>query len=185
MDLEDLGGESGEPIGGLATKIWYAKKSDFSLIVDPKKMDDENPENVAQDYKELVEITENHVFKTTKCFKTIPFIQETGGIKTAPIGAKGGKLSENELVIEIAGSKAEVLGLMRAIKNEDLIVLAEEVGTGNIRQLGWSKYGASADCEHELTPTLEGKNSGKITFKDKNTGPASIYKGEISVIPAP
>lgn len=186
MNLEDLGGESAEPISGLATKAWYAKRSDFETIVDTKKMEDENPANVAQNNEELMIITDNHVFKTTKCFKTIDFVQETGEIKTKSIGPKGGKLFENTIPIEIAGSRAELLGFMRAIKNGDLIVLVEEVGTGNIRQLGWSKYGAEAsDLEHEIGAALEGKNSAKITFKDKNLGPASIYKGEISVIPAP
>ena len=186
MNLEDLGGESAEPISGLATKAWYAKRSDFETIVDTKKMEDENPNNVAQNYAELMEITENHVFKTTKCFKTIDLIQETGEIKTKSIGANGGKLFENSISMELAGSSAEILGFMRAIKNEPIILLVEEVGTSNIRQLGWSKYAAEAsELEHDLSTALEGKNSLKITFKDKNLGPASIYKGEISVIPAP
>lgn len=185
MDIEDLGGESAEPIAGLVTKAWYAKWTDFETIVDPKKMDDEDPSKIAQEYEELMEITENHVFKSTKCFKTIDFIQEAGGLKTKPIGPKGGKLFENEIGMELAGSEAKLLGFMRAMKNEKLIVLVQEVGNGNIRQLGWSKYAASAETEHELGEALEGKNSAKITFKDKNVGPPSIYKGEISVIPAP
>lgn len=186
MNLEDLGGEIEEPISGLATKVWYAKRKDFETIVDTKKMEDENPANEAQSNEELMVITDNHVFKSTKCFKTIDLIQETGELKTKSIGPKSGKLFENSITIEIAGSSAAVLGFMRAIKNGDLIVLAEEVGTGNIRQLGWSKYGAEAsDLEHEIGTALEGKNSAKITFKDKNFGPASIYKGEISTIPAP
>lgn len=186
LDLENIGGESAEPIAGLATKVWYARKSDFVTIIDTKKMEDEDPDNVAETNAELMEITETHIFKTTKCFKTIDFVQETGEVKTKSIGPKGGKLFENEVTIEVAGSKAELLGLMRAIKNPDLIVLVEEVGSGNIRQLGWSKFGAEAsNLEHEIGSPLEGKNSAKITFKDKNLGPASIYKGEISTIPAP
>lgn len=186
MNLEDLGGESAEPIGGLATKVWYAKKSDFAVIVDTKKMEDEDPDNVAASFEQLMEIEANHEFKTTKCFKTIDFVQETGEVKTKSIGTKGNKLFENEVTIEVAGSKSQNLGFMRAIKNDDLIVLVEEVGTGNIRQLGWSKYGASPEnLEHEIAAALEGKNSAKITFKDKNLGPASIYKGEIQVVPAP
>ena len=186
LPLEDLGGESAEPIAGLATKAWYARKSDFETIADTKKMEDKDPLNVAGNYTELMEIAETHVFKTTKCFKTIDFIQETGEVKTKGIGPKGGKLFENSIPIELSGSSAELLGFMRAIKNEKLIVLVQEVGTGNIRQLGWSKYAAEAsDLEHEIGALLEGKNSAKITFKDKNFGPASIYKGEISVVPAP
>lgn len=186
MDLENLGGVSAEPMAGLATKVWLADKRDFDTIVDTKKMEDENPANVAGNLDELMIITDNHVFKTTKCFNTIDFVQETGEVKTKSIGPKGGKIFENEVTIEVAGSQSQLLGFMRAVKNKDLIVLVEEVGTGNIRQLGWSKYGAEAsNLEHEITGVLEGKNSAKITFKDKNLGPASIYKGEISTIPAP
>jgi len=37
MDLENLGGESQEPIAGLATRVWYSQKSDFETIIDTKK----------------------------------------------------------------------------------------------------------------------------------------------------
>ena len=186
VNLENIGGESLEPISGLATKVWYARKTDFLLINDTKRMEDEaDPTNVAASYEELMVIEADHTFKTGKCFKTIDFIQETGSIKTKPIGAKGGKLFENSVEIEMHGSDATVLGFMRAIKNDKLIVLVEEVGSGNIRQIGWSKYAAEADgLDHEIAAMLEGKNSAKITFKDKNFGPASIYKGAITVVPA-
>lgn len=186
LDLEDLGGESAEPIAGLATRAWYARHSDFETIVDTKRMEDLDPANVAGSYEELMEINDDHVFKTGKCFNTIDFIQETGEVKCKTIGAKGGKLFENDVTIELAGSSSKLLGFLRAIKNDKLIVLVEEIGTGNVRQLGFSKYAAVADgLDHELAALVEGKNSAKVTFKDKNFGPASIYNGTISVTPAP
>lgn len=186
MQLENIGGESAEPIAGLATRAWYAKHTDFATIVDTKRMEDEDPLNVAASLEELMEITENHTFKPGKCFKTIDFIQETGEVKCKLIGSKGGKLFENEVTIELQGSSSKLLGFLRAIKNDNLIVLVEEIGTGNVRQLGFSRYAAFADVlEHELAALVEGKNSAKVTFKDKNFGPAAIYKGEIAVVAVP
>lgn len=185
LDLDNIGGESAEPIAGLATKAWYARHDDFVTIRDSKRMEDEVPANVAETFEELMEITDDHVFKTGKCFKTIDFIQETGEVKCKMIGTKGAKLFENEVTLELEGSSSKLLGFLRAVKNEKLVLLVEEVGTGNIRQLGFSRYAAFPDVlEHELAPLLEGKNSVKVTFKDKNFGPASIYKGEISTTPA-
>jgi len=34
--LEDIGGESCEPVSGLVNKIYYALHSDFATINDPK-----------------------------------------------------------------------------------------------------------------------------------------------------
>ena len=185
LNLENLGGESAEPIAGLATRVWYARHNDFATIVDTKRMEDTNSANVADSFEELMVIQDDHTFKTGKCFKTIDFIQETGEVKCKTIGNKGGKLFENEVTIELAGSSSSLLGFLRAIKNDKLIVLVEEAGTGNIRQLGFSKFAAVADVlEHELGTLLEGKNSAKVTFKDKNFGPASIYNGEILLTPA-
>ena len=186
IDIEDIGGETPEPIAGLATRAWYARKSDFDTIVDTKKMQDDDPANVAANFEELMEINDDHVFNSGKCFKKIDFIQETGLIKTKLIGATGGKLFENDVTIELQGSSSKLLGFLRAIKNDKLIVLVEEVGTGHIRQLGFSKYGAIPDAlDHEIAALVEGKNSATVTFKDKNFGPAPIYKGVISEAPAP
>lgn len=181
--LEDIGGESCEPVSGLAGIVYYALHSDFETINDPKKICDVDPLKVAASFAELAEIPTAHVFKTGKKFFKIEMITETGSIKSPQIGEIGRGLCQNELVIEIAGSEAEVLGFCRWVKNQKLVVLLEEFGSGNIRQLGSSRLPATAKFEHNLEATVEGKNSATITFTDKNFGPAPIYKGAIQLTP--
>lgn len=180
--LEDIGGESCEPVSGLVNKIYYALHSDFETINDPKKICDADPLLVAGSFAELAEIATAHVLKTGKKFFQIDFVTETGTIKSTQIGEIGRGLFQNELVIEIAGSEAEVLGFCRWVKNQKLVILSEEFGTGNVRQLGSSRLQATAKVEHNIEATLEGKNSATITFTDKNFGPAPIYKGAIQLI---
>lgn len=181
--LEDIGGESLEPISGLVGKVYYALHADFETIVDPKKMSDPTPANVAATFADLAEIATDHSFKTGKKFFQIETVTETGTIKSAQIGELGRSLFSNELVIEIAGSEAEILGFCRWLKNAKLVVLLEEFGTGNVRQLGWSRMGATAKAEHNIEAAAEGKNSATITFSDKTFGPAPIYKGAIQLVP--
>ena len=183
LALEDIGGESCEPVSGLVDKIYYALHKDFALINDPKKICDPVPANVAATFAELSTIDLAHTFKTAKKFFQIETVTETGTIKSTQIGEVGRGLTQNELVIEIAGSEASILGFCRWIKNQKLVILTEEFGTGNVRQLGSSRLPCRAKFEHNIEATLEGKNSATITFTDKNFGPAPIYKGAIQLVP--
>lgn len=182
--LENIGGESCEPVSGL-DKIYYALQSDFETINDPKRLCDVDPLNVAASFNELAEIATSHVFKAGKSFFQIESVTETGNIKSAQIGEIGRGLFQNDLVAEVAGSDAKELGFFRWLKNQKLIVLVQEFGTGNVRQLGSSRLAATAKTEHAIEATIEGKNSGTITFTDKNFGPAPIYKGDILLVSVP
>ncbi|EJG02279.1 hypothetical protein [Flavobacterium sp. F52] len=183
VDLTDIGGESCEPVSGLSGTVYYAEQSDFVTINEPKKMCDPVPANVAATYKELSTIETAHTFKTGKCFHKIESVTETGTIKVTPLGEIGRKLYQNELAITVAGSSADLLGFMRWIKNKKLVILFEEFGTGNVRQLGMSRLPALASAEHNIEAAVEGNNSAVITFTDKNFGPAPIYEGAIQLVP--
>jgi len=183
LALEDIGGESCEPVAGLANGIYYAPHGDFETINDPKKICDPTPANVAATFAELAEIATAHTFKTGKCFFKNEIVTETGSIKSTQIGEIGRGLFGNELVVQIAGSAATVLGYCRWLKNQKLVVLSEEFGSGNVRQLGSSRLPCTVKVEHNLEATIEGNNSATITFSDKNFGPAPIYKGAIQLVP--
>lgn len=185
ITLENIGGESAEPVSGLVNKIFYALHSDFLKINDPKKLFDSlTPANEASTFAELATISTAHVFKTGKKFFQLDYVTETGTIKSTQIGETGRGLFQNELIIEIAGSEASVLGFCRWVKNQKLVILSEEFGTGNVRQLGSARMQATVKVEHSIEPTLEGKNAAVITFTDKNFGPAPIYRGAIQLINA-
>jgi hypothetical protein len=181
--LEDIGGESCEPVSGFADVVYYALHSDFETINDPKKMCDPTPGNVAANFAELATIETAHVLKTGKCFFKIETVTETGNIKSPQIGEPGRGLFQNDYGLEIGGSEAEVLGFCRWVKNQKLVILVEEFGTGNVRQLGSSKFPARAKAEHNVEGAAEAKNSALINFTDKNFGPAPIYKGAIQLTP--
>lgn len=183
--LEDIGGESCEPVSGFVDTIYYAEHSDFEKINDPKKMCDPVPANEAVSFKELATITPDHVFKAGKKFFKVETVNESGNIKSTQIGEPGRGLFQNEYVYKISGSEAEVLGYMRWIKNKKLLLLVEEFGTGNVRQLGSSKFPARAKCEHIVEGLAEGENAATITITDKNFGPSPIYKGAIQLILEP
>jgi len=182
ISLVDIGSVSCEPVSGLVNKIYYALRSDFTTVNDPKRICSSDAAQVAATFSELAEIATAHVFKSGKKFFAIDFVTETGTIKSTQIGEIGRGLFQNELVIEIAGSGSDVLGFCRWVKNQQLVVLSEEFGTGNVRQLGSARLSATVKVEHNIEPTLEGKNAATITFTDKNFGPSPVYKGAIQQI---
>ncbi|PIF33001.1 hypothetical protein CLU81_3571 [Flavobacterium sp. 9] len=185
IPLEDIGGESCEPVSGFVDTIYYAERNDFTTINDPKKMCDPVPANVATSFADLATITPDHVFKAGKKFFKVETVTESGNIKSVQIGEPGRGLYQNDYVYKISGSEAEVLGYLRWIKNKKLVVLVEEFGTGNVRQLGSSKFPARAKGEHIVEGLAEGENAATITITDKNFGPSPIYKGDILTVIAP
>ncbi|MFV0248751.1 MAG: hypothetical protein ACK5H1_07315 [Tenacibaculum sp.] len=48
--------------------------------------------------------------------------------------------NENKLTIQILGFETEILGFKCLCKGRNLIVLATEFESGNVRQMGFAKY---------------------------------------------
>lgn len=179
ITLEDIGGEVCEPVAGLTPKAWYSLHGDYTTITDPK---DICGDVTAANYAELVEIpaSPGHTLEAGKYMHLIDTIVETGTIKSTMVGEKGRRLFENELAIEVGGSQSTLLGFLRWIKNQKLVIHIEEFGNGQLRQLGSSRLPAWAEgIEHAIEAVLEGKNSVTITLKDKQKWPAAIYLGDL------
>jgi hypothetical protein len=101
------------------------------------------------------------------------------------IGNSGSQLFQNEFVIEIAGSSAELLGYLRLVKNLRFLLQVEEVGNSNIRQLGSKRFPARfTGIEQAIEAAMEGKNSVTLTVQDKQKWPAPVYKGTVPMQPA-
>jgi hypothetical protein len=185
ITLEDIGGESCEPVSGLAIDVYYALHSDYASIEDPKDLCGLLG---AQNFAELVEISAapGHIFKPTKHLFKMETITESGSLKTKMIGDKGRHLFENSLEIELSGSSASLLGFLRWIKNQRFVFMCEEFGTGQIRQLGSKRMGAIVEgIDTAIEATVEGKNAVKLILKDKQKWPAAIYKGNLQLTPVP
>lgn len=179
ITLEDIGGESCEPIAGLVSTIDIAPVADFTLINDVPDLD------VVGGLETKATIAAAHTFPVGKGFSQIEGVEETGNIKSTMIGETGRHLFQNELVIELAGSEAKILGWLRVVKNLKFIALATEFGNGNVRQLGSSRFPARfTGIEAAIEALAEGKNSVMLTITDKQVCPAPIYSGIITKKPA-
>ena len=181
LALEDIGGESCEPVGGLAATAYIALHSDFETINDPA---DICGDNLGADLDAVGSIAADHVFKADKGFVKLKCIPETGNIQSTLIGERRRRLFQNQLVIEIEGSEANMLGFLRNIKNADLVILVEEYGSGRIRQFGSDRLGAWLDgIDSLIEAVIEGKNSATVTMIDKQKWVAPVYKGTITEKP--
>lgn len=181
VDLENIGGEACEPVGGLTPQVYWAEIGDFETLNDPKDICDDDG-NGAESFEELSEITENHVMKAGKKLHKVEFVTETGDLVHALLGEVSRRLFSNTQKITIAGSSSEVLGFTRFIRNKKLIWFIEEFGTGRIRQLGSKRMGAIVSAvEGGLEATLEGNNAITITVTDKQKWLAPIYSGTLEI----
>lgn len=182
ISLDNIGGASCEPMGGIQAKLYFAERSDFAEVIDPKELCGDSA-NAAATLAELATIpAPGHTFKEGKKFHVLDVVLETGEITSTQIGEKQRRLFQNQLVFQVAGSDASILGFMRYIKNKQLICLVTEVGSGQVRQFGSDRLPAWIEAqEHKLEATLEGNNSVTFTIMDKQKGPAPVYLGDIAV----
>ena len=183
ITLEDIGQEVCEPVAGFATTLYFSLHSDYENIEDPKDICGDNP---ASTFAELVTIpaTPGHTLKTGKQMWKMVAIEESTGSTNNMIGEKKRRLFENELSYQIQGSSAELLGFLRWIKNQSLVVFAEEFGSGNLRQFGSKRLACWVEnIEAAIEAALEGNNSATITLKDKQKWPAAIYEGDVVLTP--
>lgn len=184
MNLENIGSEVCEPLGGTGVEIIWGLHADFDTISDAPDICSES-DTPAANFSELAKIATAHIMKAGKKCHYVKITSETGNIKSTQIGEKKRRLFENMIGGEIPGSEVEKLGFARFIKNQDLIVLVREFGSRNWRQIGSSILPAWAESQ-ELTveATVEGKNGNDIVFKDKAKGPAPIYTSDVYALVA-
>jgi hypothetical protein len=178
INTEDVGGESCEPVGGINIDIYYALRSDFETVIDPPAF------GAAGTYATKAAIATAHTFKPGKGFNKITVASKTGTIKSTGSGERKRKGFTNEFVGQIQGSEAVVLGFMRMVKNADYIVLAEEAGSGRLRQLGSSRsFAEFTALEHSIEADMLGNNACTFTIQDTQLWPAPIYSGTVTQEP--
>ena len=175
--LMDLDGTSCEPEGGISATVLIAPVKDFTVIGEPPP--------TLEDYEtlgELATVSAAHTFPVGKGFSQIESIQEISTLKCTGIGETERKLYQNEAMFKVSGSKADVLGFMRLVKNGRFIVLMEEAGSGNLRQIGTKlKPARFTAIESNIEAAAEGDNSVTFTIQDKQKWPAPIYPAAFTV----
>lgn len=178
IKLENVGSESCEPVGGLTVEVHIAPVKDFTAVQEPPSLEGYTS------LESLVTVAAAHTFPDGKGFSVIEGVEETGTLKSTMIGNPGSQMFQNELVIEVAGSTAKLLGFLRVAKNLRFVALAEEGGSGNQRQLGSKRSPARfTGIEAAIEAAREGKNAVTLTIQDKQKWPAPIYTGAIVLKP--
>ena len=184
IKVENIGGTTGEVSGAFShTEVYVGFLENFASLSEPKER---SGDGAASTLEELVEITADHTFEADFGFTKLKAIADTVGLETTQIGSPTmSAVNENKLTIQMLGSKAEILGFKRWCKGRDLIVLATEFESGNIRQIGSAKYaGRLLEASSKIEPTVEGENTTTLVFSDKQKYDAPIYKGIITLQPA-
>ena len=179
--VENIGGATGEVSGAFShTEVYVGFLENFESLTEPKEI---YGTNAATTLDDLVTISTTHTFNSGFGFTKIKAIADTVGLETTQIGSPTmSPVNENKLTVQILGSKAEILGFKRLCKGRDLIVLAAEFQSGQVRQIGSAKYaGRLLESSSKIEATVEGENTTTLVFQDKQKYDAPIYKGTITL----
>lgn len=187
IKVEKIGEPGCEVSGGFShTEVYVALLSTFASLTEPKEL---CGDGAATTLEELVTITTAHTFNTGYGFTKMRAIQESVGLETTQIGDPNkSPMQENKLTVQLLGSKAELLGFKRQFKGQDIVVLAPEFGSGNLRQIGSAKFaGKISESSSKIEATVDGENTTTLVFMDKQKYDAPIYNvtgGGITLQPA-
>ncbi|MBS9773815.1 MAG: hypothetical protein KGV59_01480 [Tenacibaculum sp.] len=183
IKIEKIGGTGEcEVSGGFShTEVYVALLDHFQTLTEPKTRCSES-KNPAESLADLVTITTPHTFKDGFGFTKVKAIAETVKLESTQIGdVNKSPAIENKLTFQLLGSKAEILGFKRMFKGRDVIVLAVEYASGQIRQIGSSRFGGKfKEMSALIDGTVEGENTSTIVVSDKQNYDAPIYSGTIT-----
>jgi hypothetical protein len=184
--IEKLGKAEQEHFGGIVhTNVLYAPLDWFATIAAPLKLDDATPANEGTTFAELGSITTDHTFLTGKGFIKLTVAEQTSDIKSAYLGESTNKIVENKASIVLEGSTAELIGFSRWSRNKRCVVLLQEVGSGNYRQIGSEDHGAMfTEMDAMVEASNEGFNKRTITVSDKSRYEAPVYSGLVTLVPS-
>ncbi|WP_198553783.1 hypothetical protein [Tenacibaculum sp. Bg11-29] len=177
MKIEEIGGTSIEPTGGLShLDILVAPMSYLINIAEVPALNSAKVLSTAS----LAIVLGDHVFKPGFGFTLLRGIQDKNGLESNLIGDQK-QAFENKVTVVVEGTDPAVLGARRLYKGKTpLLVLVREAGSGVYRQLGHNKYPATySEGASKIAPEYEGENSCTFIFMDKNIVEAPVYGGAI------
>lgn len=182
--IEQLGqgADTGENTGAIVnSEIYFSISPTLQSIPGPLK-DNSDPDITS--VESLVTITDDLVYKSGYAATKVKAIIEKNGFESNMIGPKKGKAWENKLTITLVANEAALMGYLRLIKNQDLLIHFKTFGTGAYRQLGSEVYAASLLEAKEVIPeAVENDAVCTITIGDKQKYPAPFYKGARTIYP--
>ncbi len=185
IKIENIGGTGDCEVSGAfsQTEIYVALLDDFEKVGGVKAR---CGDAAAKNLTELVTIQEQHVFKSDCGFTRIKAIAETVKLEGNQLGdVNKSPIFENKLTFQLLGSRPEILGFKRYFKGRELVVLATEYGSGQVRQIGSAEFGAKfKEMSSLIDAPVEGENTSTIVVQDKQLYEAAIYNFDIELQPA-
>ncbi len=183
IKLEVIGGTSIEPTGGFShVDILIAPIATFATLAALPPIEGDGV--LATSAVEAAEISGDHIFLDGYGFAKFKAVQDKNGLESPMLGSKGGRVFENKITVVVRGSDQAVIGSLRLLKNEQLIVLARESQSGRYRQIGHAGYAAEiSEATPKVAPEYEGDNEAMFIFADKNIVAAPVYTGAITMQP--
>ena len=184
IKIESIGGSLESEIDSAFshTEVYLGFLENFSALTEPKDL---YGGSAATKLEELVTISTAHTFNRGFGFIKIKAHQESVGLETTQIGDPNlSPVQENKLTFKMVGSKPELLGFKRMVTGRDLIVLATEFASANVRQIGSAKFAAKLiESSSKIEALRGGENALTFVFADKQKYDAPIYTGSITLQP--
>jgi hypothetical protein len=183
-DYVDLTGPNGteDNIGGIATTMYYAPISNFNVIQDTAETLSSFVPGT-DDYEDLAEITASHTFLSGHGFNTLYNTANTGMVEFPQQGERDGYSMKIVLKFFYPGMDSVLLGFLRRVKNDRLLVLARMMDN-SVLQIGSKLAPAYMRIESGGTSNQEGGRRGfnVIVECPVTSGPIK-YTGTITLQP--
>ncbi len=164
-------------IGGLTKRYWFAPKSYFTTIAKTKDLSD-----ATATLAELAEISADHVFAVGKGFHVNYCTRDMGDVKYTGAGDRDGRSIPGKANFFTPGLAINNLGIMRMLKNDELIILAE-LADGKIVQLGSERFPAEVRISEGGSAKNESGVRGMMVEVDAFESGPQIYTGVIDLHP--
>lgn len=158
IEYEDIPEIGGENPAGMSRRFYYARIKDIQVLPKLKKLDD------AQNLEEAGMITGDIVMKPGKSFKVMEIAMNSGGLNSSEQGELKSKSASNTFTVRYPYITAQVIGLKRSLRNDDLVLILEE-RSGQKRLFGDSIYPAQLSTGETATGAATADPKGNnLTF---------------------
>jgi hypothetical protein len=179
MDYETLEAPAGthENMGGTTSRAYIGALADFLSIKTPVP---------AAGLDTLVEITTDHTFIATKCFKKMYCTQNKGEVNVESAGEIDGRSFKAKVKLFYPGNKAQAAGFAKQAKNDSFIILVEHPDSADngYSQVGTEMFPAKFTGKWGSATNESGVRGWEFEFECP-TPAHYIYTGAVTLTPAP
>lgn len=162
--------------GGTATIHGYLQLEDITTLQKPDDLDDSDAT-----LESVGGITTAHVFKAGKSMKKFYSTENKGSVDVKQTGEIDGSGARAEGKVWHPGSKAQVDGWVRRMRNKPFIWFMQEAD-GTVRQIGSERFPAHLSVNYGTGANNDAYRGYEVTVKA--FGEAPIYSPGLNFTPA-